>query len=467
MKILLIDPPYQRFMNFYRYFYPIGLAYLAAALKTHNHQVSIYDAEHDPQLHPQVFQKVASAYNNYLNALQQNNKIWTELTTVLAQVKPDIVGISAIAPCKIGSTLKTAEICKKYNPNIKTIIGGQLSQTSIQTVISNPNIDYVVQGEGETTLTELMNCLENNQDPTTIQGLTHKKDGTPKSNQKRPQIKDINTIKFPAIDSLLNLETYRPIDLGILLASRGCTYGCTFCGLKDFWGRTLRQRSTKNVIEEIRSLKERYAVPYFSFWDASFTLNKKWVLQLCKELADLDSNLEWECMTRIDSFDNELIAAMKKAGCRRIRIGIESGSDDVLNYLNKGYSVNQIKKQAKILNENNLNWSAYLMLGTPQEKETDILQTMELIKEIKPNFVTIGTFYPIPDTEIYNNLKKTGNLQNSDYNLLSTKNLSVTYTNHIPQKRFQQLIKQFIDFTEEINTKNYSNDPLFQGKPSQ
>jgi len=466
MRVLLIDPPYTRFMNFYRYFYPVGLTYVAGALKSKGHKVKIYDAEHDPKLRTVKFRNITSSYDDYLKALEnKDHQVWSEVRKVMASSKPDIVGISSIAPCKIGSTFRVAEIAKEYESDLKVMVGGQLSAASVNDVLSNPNIDIVVRGEGEITAAELLDRLQNNSKFEDVKGISFRKDGKIVHNPDRPFIKDLDSLGFPDIESLMGLQTYRSVDLGIIMTSRGCPYGCSFCGLKDFWGRRIRCRSIENVIEEVLRLKEKFNVQYFSFWDAVFTFNRKRTIQLCRKLLETDSEIKWECVTRIDLFDSELIQQMKKAGCQKIRIGIESGSDRILKHLKKGFTTNLIRKQAEILKANKMTWSAYLMFGTPEEKEDDIVETINLIKEIEPSFVTIGTFYPIPDTEIFNELENRGELPKAvDYNKLSTKVLSSHYMRYLTLERFQRLMRQAILVTEKINKRHYSDDPLFSEK---
>lgn len=464
--MLLIDPPYQRFMNFYRYFYPVGLAYVAGTLKSKGHDVTIYDAEHDPKLHTDKFQNVTFAYDGYLKALEnKDDQVWDEIKKVITSFKPEVVGISSIAPCKIGSTLKVAEISKGYKDDLVVVVGGELSATSVNFVLSDPNIDIVVRGEGEITTAELLDRFQDNSKYEDLKGISFRRRGKIVHNPDRPFITDLDSIEFPAIESMMGLDTYRSVDLGIIMTSRGCPYSCSFCGFKEFWGRRIRWRSTENVIEEIIRLKEKFGVRYFGFWDAVFTLNRKRTIQLCRKLRETDPEIRWECMTRIDLIDNELIQEMKKAGCQKMRIGVESGSDRILKHLRKGLTTSVIRKQAGLLKANKMTWSAYFMFGTPEEKEDDIIETINLIKEIKPSFVTIGTFYPIPDTEIFNELRDRGELPKGvDYNKLSTKILSTHYMRYLSLETFQKLMRRAIRVTEEINREHYSDDPLFSEK---
>jgi anaerobic magnesium-protoporphyrin IX monomethyl ester cyclase len=348
---------------------------------------------------------------------------------------------------------------------MKVVVGGQLSAASVNDVLSNPNIDIVVRGEGEITTAELLDGLQNNSGLEDVKGISFRKGGKIVHNPDRPFIKDLDSLGFPDIESIIGIQTYRSVDLGLIMTSRGCPYGCSFCGLKDFWGRRVRWRSIENVIEEIIRLKEKFNVQYFSFWDAVFTLNRRRTIQLCRKLLETNSEIKWECVTRIDLVDSELIQQMKKAGCKKIRIGIESGSDRILGHLKKGFTTDFIRKQANMLKANKMTWSAYFMIGTPEEKEEDVIDTMNLIKEIEPSFVTIGTFYPIPETEIFNELQNRGELpKDVDYNKFSTKVMNTHYMRYLSLERFQRLMRDAILLTERINKRHYSDDPLFSEK---
>jgi radical SAM superfamily enzyme YgiQ (UPF0313 family) len=453
-------------MNYYRFFYPIGLTYVAGALKNEGHRVKIYDAEHSPTLTSVKFRSITSNYDSYIRALEnKDHKVWKEVRNTIATYKPDVVGISSIAPCKIGSTLRVAEISKEYDNDVKVIVGGQLSVGSIREVLKNPNIDVVVRGEGEKTAVELLNTLENNGKIENVRGVSFKKCGKIFQTSDRPFIKNLDNLGFPYIESLIGLETYRSIDLGIVMTSRGCCYGCSFCGLKDFWGQKIRWRSTDNIIEEIVRLREKFNVQYLFFRDACFTLKRKSLLQLCKKLVEVDPKIKWECTTRIDLIDDEIIQWIKKSGCQKIRIGIESGSDRILKSYKKGYTTNIVRKQAQILKNNNMTWLAYFMFGAPDETEEDILATMNLIKEIEPSFVTVGTFYPVPGSEIFNELENKGEIpKDLDYNILSTRMLNTHYMRNLSLERYQRLMKKVVLLTEKINRKHYSHDPLFSDK---
>jgi anaerobic magnesium-protoporphyrin IX monomethyl ester cyclase len=466
MKALLIDPPYSRFMNYYRYFYPLGLTYVARALKNKGHQVKTYDAEHSPKLTTVKFRNIASSYNRYIRALEsKNHKVWSEVRNTIAAYKPDIVGISSIAPCKIGSTFKVAEISKKYDSDLKIIVGGQLSAASVNDVLNSPHIDFVVRGEGEITAAELLDALENNGEIDKVKGISFKKRGKILHTPDRPFVENLDSLGFPYIESLIELKTYRPIDLGIMMTSRGCAYACSFCGLKNFWGRRIRWRSEENVIEEIVRLKEKHNVRYLCFRDACFTFNRKRTIRLCKKLVETNLEMKWECTTRIDLLDSELIQRMKEAGCQKIRIGIESGSDRMLKSYNKKLTTNVIKEQAQILKKHKMTWLSYFMFGAPDETEEDMIATMNLIKEIEPSFVTVGTFYPIPGTEIFEELKDHGELpKDLDYNKLSMRMLNTHYMRHLTLERYQKLMKKIVRLAEKINRKHYSHDPVFSEK---
>ena len=466
MKVLLIDPPYSRFMKYYRYFYPVGLTYLAGALKKEGHSVKTYDCEHDPLLTTSKFQDIASNYDGYMKALEnKNHPVWREIRSTIASVKPDVIGISSIAPCKIGSTFKVAELAKEYDKDAKVVVGGHLSAESVNDVLRNPNVDVVVRGEGEITVAELVNQFEKGGELEQVAGISFKQNGQIVCTPDRPFIEDLDALSFPYIESLIGLETYRPVDLGIVMSSRGCVFQCTFCGLKEFWGKRTRWRSLENVIEEIQRLREKFRVTYISFWDAVFTLNRKRTLQLCNKFLEMDPEIKWECVTRIDLLDSELLSNMKKAGCKKIRIGIESGSDRILKSFKKNLSIEVVKKQAPILKASKIPWLAYFMFGAPDEEEEDMLATMNLIKEVSPNFVTVGTFYPIPGTEVYCELQSRGELpKGTDYNKLSTRVLSTHYMRHVSLKRYQQIMKQVVTLTEKINKGHYSDDPLFSDK---
>jgi radical SAM superfamily enzyme YgiQ (UPF0313 family) len=158
------------------------------------------------------------------------------------------------------------------------------------------------------------------------------------------------------------------------------------------------------VIEEVTRRIEQFGVDYFSFRSGTFTADRERVIKICQRLTGL--NVKWECLTRVDKLDERLLRIMKSAGCDTIRVGIESGSPEILKYMNKRITLDQVRRTAKILNDSGIFWSAYFMLGVPIETEETIEKTMSLIAELDPPFISLAKFTPLPGTRMYDDAMK-------------------------------------------------------------
>jgi anaerobic magnesium-protoporphyrin IX monomethyl ester cyclase len=456
MRILLVDPPFQIFMGFHRYYYPLGLGYIAAILNMHGHSTRIYDAEHSSKCKSLTWLEASHNYHLYLDALNDNHHTeWNNFSNLLTQIKPQVVGISVLS-VKVPSALRLASLCKEFDKNIIVVMGGDHATIAPQELLANENVDFVVRGEGEYTMLELVEYL--NKDRSGIEkidGLSYKENGLIIHNKSRELIHDLNALPFPAIESIFDLKNYRPVDLGIMMTTRGCPYSCTYCGVANTWGHKVRFRSIENIVSEIKMLKNKYDVTYFSFRDASFTINREHVLEFCQQLIREDLNISWECLTRLDLLDDDLVSKMKNSGCITIRIGIETGNVRLMQQMGRKLTLNQIKKAAKMLNEHDMFWAAYFMFGVPGETKETIEDSLKLITEINPPFVTISRYSLIAGTEMYEEAKRSGLISEPvDWSLESNQSTLKSYSQHINQKEFKGLMEKAADFVVRYNEKN-------------
>ncbi len=449
-------------MGIYRQYYPVGLSYLSASLNRAGHKTLIFDGEHDVGLSTRSFRDSAAEFPRYLDALKnKHHPLWKEVRSVIEDVDPDVIGIGMIAEGKYGSTLCVAEIVKEWKDEVTVIVGGHLPTTKPELLLSSPNIDVVVRGEGELTVLELVNNLHHGNPLDDVLGISYKEQDRIIHNPDRPLIAVLDESAFPDIESIINFDTYRPVDLGVVVTSRGCPYSCSFCAIRNLWGQKVRYHSIEYVIEEIRRLVEKHNVGYISFRDPTFNLDRKRVIKFCEALHRENLKIEWECFVRIDRIDKTLLDMMKQAGCYRVRVGVESGSDRIHKYLNKGLTVAKIRQGAAILNSSGIRWTAFVMIGIPEETEDDLLATLELLKEIQPTFVNIALFNPIPGTRVYQELLEEGVIcEPFDYSQLGFKARILHFSKHISDERFQELMDLAISVTEEINAQNYLVDFL-------
>jgi radical SAM superfamily enzyme YgiQ (UPF0313 family) len=374
LKITLVNPGFgQSFL-----LPPLGLAYIAAVLRKSGYSVNVIDT-------------------NFHKDIE-------DVTVLLKKSMPDVVGITCMTPT-VTNSLKIASLAKKIS-NSTVFFGGPHPTILPATILRHDSVDYVIMGEGELTVVELLDVIENNKNVETVQGVIYKSNDSIKKTDSRPPIQDLDSLPFPARD-LLPKEYFRS-GFTNMIAGRGCMYNCSFCQptLRIIFGSKLRMRSPQNIVDEMEELKEKMKIKLLKFDDDTLTLNKKWVFSLCDEIIKRKVGLKWECNSRVNTIDKEKLLAMKKAGCTKISFGVESGSQMILNRLNKGITVQQSIEAFKICKEVNMRTHAYLMIGSPGETISTINETIKLINTIDPDEMAVAITNPLPMTHLWNDVYK-------------------------------------------------------------
>ena len=404
MNILLIDPPFYRFINYYNRYFPLGLAYLAAVLRNKGHRVLIYDADANMDKAGRMdYSDIESRYPEYIKSVNNmSHTIWNELRDTLDEIKPDLVGIN-IFTTKAAAAFRTAEIVKTSLDNVSVVAGGPHPSVKADEILRiSSYIDFAIRGEGEVSFLKLVDAVENGKPYNNINGLSFKANGNIYHNPDAGFIKDLDEIPFPARDLLINKNSYSTEDMGLIMTGRGCPFECTFCSSAGVWKRIVRLRSVGNVIGEIRRIQKKYGSVQFTFKDDTFVINRKRVREFCKTLKNEKLKINWECNARVNFIDEQMLSEMKSAGCNSIKIGIESGSDRILtDIMKKGITVTQIKHAAKLLRKAGIHWTGYFLIGIPTETEPEMLQTLALMREIKPDFASLSVFEPYPGTKLH------------------------------------------------------------------
>lgn len=405
MKILLIDPPFYRFIGYYNRYFPLGLAYLAAVLRKEGHEVLIYDVDCNVNPSKMDFASLEESYPLYLKSLDDSHPIWKEMRERINYFKPDIVGIT-VWTTFAASSFKIAALCKKYNKTMPVVAGGPHITIKCDEVMNIcPDVDVLIRGEGEETFLELVEKLDGRDEVKVeglrkIKGISYRQNGKVTHNPDREFIQNLDTIPFPARDLLLNKTTYNSEDMGLLITSRGCPYNCSYCAT-GIWQRKIRYRSIDNIVEEIKLVINAYGTNQFTIKDDSFTVNRKRVLEFCDKLIKENLDINWDCNTRVDLVDGELLKKMKAAGCNGIKVGIETGNERVLKLINKRTTLSQAREAARLFRKVGIHWTGYFMIGLPSEIKEEIYQTLNFMKELKPDFASLSVYEPFPGTDLF------------------------------------------------------------------
>jgi len=390
-RIVLIHPNYR---NIYKYVSksvpllqpPMGIAYIAAALREKSHLVSIIDGA----------------------PFDLDNR---EIAKRAIAFSPDLIGISATTNL-IETAAEIAYELKKRS-EVPIVIGGSHSSIMPEKTLEEfPSFDMAVKGEGEYLMLDLCEGIEKNK----ISGLTYRESNKIIRNIDRSPIEVLDKLPFPARDLLPNKKYWTPgtgrYPYANILTSRGCPYSCTFCSDHLIHGRKFRARSVENVMREVDFLVREYHIKELNIIDDNFTLIPERVEKFCNELLKRKYNLIWRISqgVRPDKVTKDLLKLMKKSGCYFIAFGIESGDDEILKIMKKGLTTEQIKRAVNWTRELGIHTFGFFIIGNLGENRKKIEKTINFAKELKLDDVQFLLCLPFPGTEIYDRVVKEGKL---------------------------------------------------------
>lgn len=449
MKILLIDPPHEAFLGYYRFYFPLGLVSIGSTLEAEGHEVCILDADHLPEGRCLANVDASAVFSAYISGLkQQEHPLWQHIRATVIDFCPDVVGITVLS-CKLPSALAVARIARESAPNAKVMVGGDHTVYFAKELAIMPDIDVVVIGEGEETAREVVAAWDQNKPLDNIRGIAFRAGDEVIRAPRRPLIENLDSLPLPNRALLMDHHSYRPEDMGLMMTSRGCPALCTFCGIAASLGRTPRMRSIANCITEIKHTIDTYGTKYFSFRDGTFTIDRQHTIDFCQALINENVGISWECLTRPDCLDEELVLRMRESGCSQIRLGIETGSQRILEYMRKDTTIADYQKAADTLNHLNMYWSAYLMFGVPEENFEDIHMTLDLVERIQPSFITVSRYVPLPGTPMYKDVRLMG--KEVDWQYQNNKCIDQAYSKYISTEKFQEIMQWLGEYAANYN----------------
>ena len=340
-----------------------------------------------------------------------------DIKGIIDKYNPDIIGMSVLT-FNLLDCLEIAKTAKQANQNIKICFGGFHPTIYPEETLSFECVDFIVVGEGEKPFAQLIDRLikdKNCNDLKEISGIGWK-NTTGKINLNAPceVTHDLDDFGLPAHD-LIDLSKYshalsnEPYT-AYIQTSRGCPFKCNFCDMRM---TNFRSRSEEMVIREIRLLVEK-AVKEIFFLDDTITVNKKKLIALCQRIIDKGFRIKYKISSRVNTVNEEMLVALKRSGCYRIHYGVESGSQRILDGLQKGITIDQIKRAFEMTKRNGISTYAYLMVGAPTETREDFESTVALVNTIQPDYITYSICTPFPKTLLYNYLLEKGYYK-SDY----------------------------------------------------
>lgn len=375
----------------------LGIAYIAAFLEEHKYSVLIIDARAELLSHSDISEKIDA-------------------------IKPKIVGVTAVT-AEFPEALALLKLVKKTDSAITTILGGPHATIMPETCKVN-DIDYLVLGEGEVTMLELVDFLLKGKGKLEeINGIGYVKDAKLVLTPPRELIKDLDSLPFPAYH-LLPMDKYRPyaiFDKGMkftsLISSRGCPYMCTYCTSSQVFGKRWRTMSAKRVFELLQYLFDTFEIRHFYFQDDEFTIDKKRVMELCDLIvkSKMKGRIIWECLSRVSDVNDELLKSMYSAGCKGIVYGVEVGYEEGLQRIRKNITLNQALQAIKLTKKNKIHARASFMMGFPWESAEEIKKTIRFAKKLAPDIVYFQILIPYPGTALYEEMKRDNLIVSNDW----------------------------------------------------
>ena len=318
----------------------------------------------------------------------------------LKEFNPDYLVVNIATPTlehDLDAVKKAKEIC----PNVITIAKGAAFLTLAERIIKEHNeLDFGILGEAENTLKEILE----DKPKAEILGLYYKENDEVKFTGNRPFIEDLDSLPFPA-RHLVDNNIYRRPDNNKVQAtikvSRGCPFHCFFCLATPVSGAKVRRRSPENIVAEIKECVEKYNIKNFLFWSDIFNIDKDWTMKLCQAIIDSGLKITWSANTRADTADLEMAEMMYKSGCRLVSIGVESGSQYMLEKMGKKITLNDVRRTVKVFKKAKIRIYNYFVIGLPWETEETVEETIKFAIELNSDFISFYTATPLPGSRFY------------------------------------------------------------------
>ncbi len=405
----------------------LGILMLAAVARSHGFDSAVIDA----------------------SALELSGQ---ELLHRITMFAPDIIGISSTT-LAIGNANALAAAVKRQFPSIITVVGGpHATAIPVETLEHFSALDIAVVGEGEETIVELLAAFHNNTPLASVSGIVYREGNVLHTTGRRQLISNLDILPFPAWDLLEGFpEKYLPAPFKVrnlpaatLVTSRGCPNSCIFCD-RSVFGTACHAFSAEYIVKQMADLHQRYGIREFSFEDDTFITFKKRLTSICLQLLSLKLNVTWTCLGRVNHITAENLALMRRAGCWQISFGIESGSQKILDIVNKGITLAQVRQAVRLCRDAGIKAKGFFIMGHPGETAETLRKSRDFALELPLNDISVSLMTPFPGSELYDRAAEFGTFDTNweNMNLLNAVFVPHGLTRENLENAQKELIKSF------------------------
>jgi len=430
-KVLLINPPFYRLLGSHYNANSLGIAYIASYLNEHGHDAWVYNADYLEEKEYRNLKNLFDGFSDYQKYFSNHDDpIWNEVVEKISDFAPEWVGYTSYTANVTAIDIISRKL-KAEKALIKQVIGGVHATLDNSVLNHLPAIDYSVQREGE----EAMLSLIEGEKPESISGVVSRNSSGLCDNGDASVIKNIDELPYPERRKFWGIDkkNHHTVDVSYICTIRGCPYRCNYCASPFHWKRDKTQyRSPHSVIQEMKYLKKNFwdqnkeydysasanigkkqslkikdnSIVYFA--DDVFTVKKDRVKTILRTIIQDELSMSWKCEARTDHLDEEICRLMAEAGCARVKLGFESGSDRILKQIQKDETKDDMRKGANMLKDAGVPFTAYFMAGFPGETDQDLKQTIAFAKEIQADYYSLSVLSPYYGTKMYYDLMDQG-----------------------------------------------------------
>lgn len=398
-RVLLVDPPWAALSGLSSRAPQVGLMSLAASLQQAGHTVAIYHGDlYGRRFAPQGW-LARHARARGAGDRDHMERCRRRLEELLKRWRPDVVGVHTVTPAWT-SARRVAQLAKQVLPSVLTVCGGPHISATTSDLDAASGFDFAVLGEGEDALVRLV-AAGNAAAREAIPGVVSAAAPAEGAARRPALVEELDSLPFGGDRALLDVHRFDRTALASLVTARGCPFGCAYCAGRVVWTRRVRYRSPEHVVAEVDEWVARHRVRMASFCDDTFTLHRDRAFRILALLRRRHPNLRWSCTTRADCLDRELVTEMRRSGCVRVAVGLESGSARLLSAMGKGESLAQIAAGCGLVRDAGLQLYLFVMVGFPGESEVEAWETLRVARALAPVRLIGNVLVPYPGSELY------------------------------------------------------------------